>query len=50
MPVCKFFLQGVCVRNDCPYLHKKLSNEAELCIDFLRGFCQLAEKVCSFIN
>lgn len=40
-------MQGVCVRNDCPYLHKKLSDNAEVCIDFLRGYCKLADKVCT---
>ena len=24
MPVCKFFLEGVCTREDCPYLHTKV--------------------------
>ncbi|CAD7002750.1 unnamed protein product [Ceratitis capitata] len=38
MPVC------VCVRTDCPYLHKKLSITADVCQDFLRGYCKLAEQ------
>lgn len=50
MPVCKYYLQGICVRNKCPYLHKKLSNNAEICMDFLRGYCDLADKVCSKMN
>lgn len=32
------------MREDCPYLHKKLSAKAEVCVDFLKGFCKLAEK------
>ena len=24
MPVCKFFLEGLCTREDCPYLHTKV--------------------------
>lgn len=45
MPVCRYFLRGACVREDCPYLHKKLSLKAEICIDFLRGYCARAADV-----
>lgn len=48
MPVCKFFLQGLCVRDDCPYLHKKLNEKAQICLEFQRGFCELADKVSYF--
>ena len=39
MPVCKFFLEGVCVKDVCPYLHVKVSEKAKLCPDFLKGHC-----------
>uniref|UniRef100_A0A1Q3F3X1 C3H1-type domain-containing protein n=1 Tax=Culex tarsalis TaxID=7177 RepID=A0A1Q3F3X1_CULTA len=42
MPVCRFFLEGRCVKNDCPYLHKKVSETERICEDFLRGYCPLA--------
>jgi len=45
MPVCRYYLRGVCVREDCPYLHKKLSRKVEICIDFVRGYCPLAAEV-----
>lgn len=44
MPTCKFFLAGICVRDDCPYLHKKLNAKANVCPDFVRGFCERAEE------
>lgn len=44
MPTCKFFLAGICVRDDCPYLHKKLNAKADVCPDFVRGFCERAEE------
>lgn len=43
--MCRYFLRGACVREDCPYLHKKLSLKAEICIDFLRGYCSRAANV-----
>lgn len=45
MPVCKFFLRGVCTRVGCLYLHKKVSKNAQLCPDFIRGYCAAAENV-----
>lgn len=44
MPVCRFFLEGRCVKNDCPYLHKKVSELERICEDFLKGYCPLAAK------
>ena len=44
MPVCSFFLRGVCIRDACPYLHIKVNTGAQVCSDFLTGYCQLADK------
>ena len=43
MPVCKYYLEGVCSRDFCPYRHVKVSDSAEICQDFLKGFCPLSE-------
>lgn len=46
MPVCKYFLQGLCQKQrECLYLHKKLTDDTKLCAEFLRGYCSLADKV-----
>ena len=46
MPVCKYFLQGLCQKScDCLYLHKKLTDDTKLCAEFLRGYCPEGEKV-----
>ncbi|XP_032833384.2 zinc finger CCCH domain-containing protein 3 isoform X2 [Petromyzon marinus] len=44
MPVCCYYLRGVCSSADCPYSHVKVSRKAEACADFLKGYCPLAEK------
>lgn len=46
MPVCKYFLQGLCKKQrDCLYLHKKLTEDTKLCAEFIKGYCPLSEKV-----
>lgn len=45
MPTCHFFLNGCCTTIDCPYLHKKINKKVDICPEFLKGFCALAEKV-----
>lgn len=35
----------MCFKSDCPYLHKKVNERTEICVDFLRGFCEKAEQV-----
>lgn len=46
MPVCKYFLRGLCQKQrECLYLHKKLTDDTKLCTEFLRGYCPLADKV-----
>lgn len=49
MPTCKYYLEGSCSRDNCPYLHVKINPKAEICRDFLEGYCQKAGLVC-FIN
>lgn len=39
MPVCKFFLDGCCTRENCNYRHVKVAENAEVCPDYLKGFC-----------
>ena len=39
MPVCSFYLRGVCGREGCPYLHVNVGRDAEVCNDFLKGHC-----------
>jgi len=46
MPVCSFFLRGVCTRDDCPYVHVSVGRDAEVCQDFLHGYCPSGERVC----
>lgn len=45
MPVCSYFLKGVCSNSNCPYSHVYVSRKAEVCTDFLRGYCPLGAKV-----
>ncbi|EFA84091.1 hypothetical protein PPL_03164 [Heterostelium album PN500] len=39
MPVCYQFLRGMCTHENCPYLHVYVSRDAEVCPDFLKGYC-----------
>lgn len=52
MPVCKYYLQGACIKSkdECLYLHKKVSDGTKLCAEFLKGYCPLAEKVSRIIR
>lgn len=45
MPVCSYFLKGICNNSDCPYSHVYVSRKAEVCEDFVRGYCPEGEKV-----
>ena len=46
MPVCQFFLRGKCSNDNCPYSHVNVSKKAEVCEDFLKGFCSRGQQVC----
>lgn len=45
MPVCSYFLKGICNNSDCPYSHVYVSRKAEVCEDFVKGYCPEGEKV-----
>ena len=45
MLTCAFFLRGICSRDNCPYLHVSVGRDANVCPDFLKGFCPKEEKV-----
>lgn len=45
MPVCSYFLKGICSNSNCPYSHVYVSRKAEVCQDFLKGYCPMGEKV-----
>ncbi|XP_078254520.1 zinc finger CCCH domain-containing protein 3 isoform X2 [Rhinoraja longicauda] len=44
MPVCSYYLKGICSNNNCPYSHVYVSRKAEVCKDFLKGYCPLGPK------
>ncbi|KAL1767252.1 Zinc finger CCCH domain-containing 3 [Sigmodon hispidus] len=44
MPVCSYFLKGICSNSNCPYSHVYVSRKAEVCSDFLKGYCPLGAK------
>ena len=46
MPVFQFFLRGKCSNDNCPYSHENVSNKAEVCEDFLKGFYSRGQQVC----
>jgi hypothetical protein len=43
MPVCYHFIKDICTNPDCPYLHVKVDPNAEVCQDFLKGYCPRGE-------
>lgn len=45
MPVCSYYLKGICSNSNCPYSHVYVSRKAEVCQDFLKGYCPMGEKV-----
>ena len=36
MPSCKFFLEGLCTKENCPYRHVKVNPDAEICHEYLQ--------------
>uniref|UniRef100_A0A7S4U8G2 C3H1-type domain-containing protein n=2 Tax=Paramoeba aestuarina TaxID=180227 RepID=A0A7S4U8G2_9EUKA len=44
MPVCRSFLAGTCFEEDCPYSHVYVDPAADVCDDFLKGFCPHGSK------
>lgn len=45
MPVCSFYLKGICNIDHCPYRHVNVNVNAEICKDFVRGFCEKGDQV-----
>eukprot|EP00339_Tiarina_fusa_P019591 CAMPEP_0117053946 /NCGR_PEP_ID=MMETSP0472-20121206/37353_1 /TAXON_ID=693140 ORGANISM="Tiarina fusus, Strain LIS" /NCGR_SAMPLE_ID=MMETSP0472 /ASSEMBLY_ACC=CAM_ASM_000603 /LENGTH=187 /DNA_ID=CAMNT_0004769277 /DNA_START=360 /DNA_END=923 /DNA_ORIENTATION=- len=39
MPVCSFFLRGICTNEACPYSHVNVNHNAAVCSAFLKGYC-----------
>ncbi|KAL0028308.1 hypothetical protein WJX79_008990 [Trebouxia sp. C0005] len=39
MPVCTFYLQGLCTTEECPYAHVKVDPNAPVCQEFVSGHC-----------
>ena len=39
MPVCTFFLEGLCSNPYCPYLHVNYGPDTPVCRAYLRGYC-----------
>lgn len=39
LPVCSFFLKGLCLNESCPFPHVRVNPRASLCPAFLRGSC-----------
>uniref|UniRef100_A0A4W5S0K6 Zinc finger CCCH domain-containing protein 3 n=1 Tax=Hucho hucho TaxID=62062 RepID=A0A4W5S0K6_9TELE len=44
MPVCSYFLKGICNNSSCPYSHVYVSRKAAVCQDFIRGYCPQGQK------
>ncbi|XP_037105224.1 zinc finger CCCH domain-containing protein 3 isoform X1 [Syngnathus acus] len=44
MPVCSYFLKGICNNSECPYSHVYVSHKAKVCEDFVKGYCPQGEK------
>ncbi|XP_051567727.1 zinc finger CCCH domain-containing protein 3 [Myxocyprinus asiaticus] len=44
MPVCSYFLKGICNNSSCPYSHVYVSRKAAVCKDFVRGYCPQGDK------
>lgn len=45
MPVCSYFLLSQCTRDNCPYRHVNVGDDAAVCEDFLKGYCPEGDKV-----
>lgn len=39
MPMCSYFLHGMCAEKNCPYLHVNADPTQPVCQAFLRGHC-----------
>ncbi|XP_073708652.1 uncharacterized protein zc3h3 [Garra rufa] len=50
MPVCLYFLKGICNNSSCPYSHVYVSRKADVCKDFVRGYCPQGDKVITVNN
>lgn len=50
IPLCSFFANGCCNRDNCPYLHVYNGKNAEFCEAFANGYCNLGNKVAFFVK
>lgn len=46
MPTCSYFIKGACGQDNCPYAHSYVGHDAQICDDFVQGFCGKGIEVC----
>lgn len=45
MPTCSYFIKGACGQDRCPYAHTYVGHDAQICDDFVQGFCSKGNEV-----
>jgi hypothetical protein len=46
VPTCSYFIKGACGQDNCPYAHSYVGHDAQICEDFVQGFCSKGIEVC----